>query len=193
MNTAYIVCFLLGVSLSAVTFFLGTHDLHFSHFHFHVGGHHHHAHVPQKGSLAEHTAWLNFGAVTAFLTWFGCAGIVLGQAMHWNALPVAGASLAAGIVGGSVVNRFLRALSRRERPLAATTVVGVLALVTSTIREGGTGEIVFTQNGTRKVSGARSDNGQAMAKGAEVIVTRYEKGIAYVSTWDELEAITPES
>ena len=33
---------------------------------------------------------------------------------------------------------------------------------------------------------ARSDDGQAISKGTEVVITRYEKGIAYVRRWDEL-------
>jgi hypothetical protein len=40
--------------------------------------------------------------------------------------------------------------------------------------------------GVRRCSGARSEDGAAIAKGAEVIVTRYEKGIAYVKRWEEL-------
>jgi hypothetical protein len=40
--------------------------------------------------------------------------------------------------------------------------------------------------GTRRVCGARSDDGAAVAKGAEVVVTRYEKGIAYVRLWSEM-------
>ena len=56
------------------------------------------------------------------------------------------------------------------------------------IRAGdGTGEIVFTHAGTRRVAGARSENGRAITKGTEVVVTRYEKGIAYVVTWSDLE------
>ena len=33
---------------------------------------------------------------------------------------------------------------------------------------------------------ARSDDGREIPRGAEVIVTRYEKGIAYVRTWDAM-------
>ena len=36
------------------------------------------------------------------------------------------------------------------------------------------------------VSGARAESGTAIPKGVEVVVTRYEKGIAYVRPWDEL-------
>ena len=48
------------------------------------------------------------------------------------------------------------------------------------IRAGGTGELIYSQEGTRRVAGARSEDGAAIPKGAEVVVTRYEKGIAYV-------------
>ena len=40
--------------------------------------------------------------------------------------------------------------------------------------------MIYSQEGTRRVAGARSEDGAAIPKGAEVVVTRYEKGIAYV-------------
>jgi hypothetical protein len=63
-------------------------------------------------------------------------------------------------------------------------MVGVLGRITSPIRAGGTGELLYSQAGTRRCAAARSDDGIAVEKGAEVIVTRYEGGIAYVRTWD---------
>jgi hypothetical protein len=63
---------------------------------------------------------------------------------------------------------------------------GVLGRVSSSIRGGGTGEIVFEQVGTRRSCGARSEDGAPIAKGTEIVVTRYERGIAYVRTWDEI-------
>jgi hypothetical protein len=65
-------------------------------------------------------------------------------------------------------------------------MVGVLGRVCSSVREGGTGEMIYAQMGTRRVCGTRSDDGSAIAKGAEVVVTRYEKGIAYVRLWSEM-------
>ena len=38
---------------------------------------------------------------------------------------------------------------------------------------------------TRRVAGARSEDGAPIPKGSEVIVTRYEKGIAYVRPWED--------
>jgi hypothetical protein len=65
-------------------------------------------------------------------------------------------------------------------------MIGVLGRTTMSIRPGGTGELVFTQGGTRHVAGARSEDGAAIPKGAEVIVTRYEKGIAYVRPFEDV-------
>jgi hypothetical protein len=65
-------------------------------------------------------------------------------------------------------------------------MVGVLGRLSVSIREGGTGEVIYSQVGTRRVCGARSEDGSAMAKGTEVVVTRYDKGIAYVRLWEEM-------
>ena len=44
---------------------------------------------------------------------------------------------------------------------------------------------MFPHLGTRRVSGARSEDGAAVAKGTEVVIIRYERGIAYVRPWAE--------
>lgn len=166
-------------------------------------------HAPQahganvvKAGAPVHTAHLddvsvsplNAAVLTAFLAWFGGAGLLAQQFTPWSLLPVLLVAFAVGAIGGEVIRRFLTLLVRRETPVQPLSMVGTIAMVTIPIRaQDGTGEIVFTHQGTRQVAGARSDNGHAVAKGAEVIVTRYEKGIAYVATWDELSAMTPKS
>jgi membrane protein implicated in regulation of membrane protease activity len=213
--TIYVVCFIAGLVLSALAFVSGLHNVSlFDHDHI-FGGHAHgghvhvsHGHVHHQGlpvkagsrspfgrgsKLGVVLSWLNMAAAMAFLTWFGGAGVVLQQVTSWSSRVILAASIGVGIVGGSVINRFIQTLLRDEKPLEPTSYVGVVAKVTSPIREGGTGEIVYTLNGTRQTAGARDLDGQAVAKGAEVVITRYEKGIAYVSTFDELSAITLES
>ena len=64
-------------------------------------------------------------------------------------------------------------------------VEGALAVVSMTIRENGTGEIIFPLGGARRCSGARTADGKAIEKGAEVVIEKYEKGIAYVKRWEE--------
>jgi len=93
------------------------------------------------------------------------------------------------VIGGGIVFLFLsKVLISEEENMDAADyeMVGVLGRVCSSIREGGTGEIIYTQMGTRRVCGARSDDGTAIAKGTEVVATRYEKGIAYVRLWSEM-------
>jgi len=94
-----------------------------------------------------------------------------------------------GLIGGALIFFFLsRVLMSDEEFLdpADFEMVGVLGKLSMPIREGGTGELIYSQMGTRRVCGARSDDGSAIAKGTEVVVTRYEKGIAYVGLWSEL-------
>jgi hypothetical protein len=64
--------------------------------------------------------------------------------------------------------------------------VGVVGRVSSAIRQGGTGEIIFSQEGVRQTCGARCEDGEALPHGTEVIVTRYEHGIAYVRRYEEM-------
>jgi hypothetical protein len=94
-----------------------------------------------------------------------------------------------------VIFWFLSKLVSREQPLdpADYEMVGVLGKLTMPIRAGGTGELVYTQGGTRRVTGARAESGAAILKGVEVVVTRYEKGIAYVRAWDEFTGDTESS
>jgi hypothetical protein len=63
---------------------------------------------------------------------------------------------------------------------------GLLGRVSSGIRAGGTGEIIFPQEGVRRTCGARSEDGSPIPKGTEIVITRYERGLAYVRKWDEM-------
>lgn len=220
-STVYLICFLFGLGLSIISFVSGLDRVDFfdhifglarghgfGHGHGHALGHGHaHAHghaakggknvvratPAQQQDAAPHVSPLNMTAITAFVTWFGAGGYVLQRTTNLHDLVIAAGAVGTGLAGGSVINRFMRLLVRGERRAQHLTWQGTLASVTIPIRKGGTGEIVFTHDGTRQVAGARADNGEAIDKGTEVIVTRYDKGIAYVCTWDELEAITPQS
>ena len=65
-------------------------------------------------------------------------------------------------------------------------MTGVLGRISVSIRHKGTGEIIYSQAGTRRTCGARGEDGNAITKGTEVVVTRYEKGIAFVRPWTEI-------
>jgi hypothetical protein len=131
----------------------------------------------------------NFVTLTAFLAWFGGTGYLLTRfSSVWIGLGLL-FSVVGGLVGGGIIFLFLsKVLMSDEENMdpADYEMVGVLGRVSVSIREGGTGEIIYSQVGTRRVCGARSEDGSAIAKGTEVVVTRYEKGIAYVELWSEM-------
>ena len=185
----YLICFLIGFALSVISLVAGSVHLHLPHIHlqgFDFG----HAHAPHVGGgSAEGVSPINFGTIAAFLAWFGGTGYLLSSYYGVWYLAALGVAFVSGIGGASIVFFFLaKVLISKEENLdpADYDMVGVLGKLSIPIREGGTGEIVFSQAGTRHACGARSEHGVAIPKGAEVIVTRYERGIAYVQRWDEL-------
>jgi len=182
----YLICFVLGFTLSVLAL-LGSLHLHLPHFHIHLGGHApaSHAGGMDTGELAP----INFGTISAFLAWFGGVGYLLARYSSFWYLLGFGIACASGLVGAAIVFFFLaKVLVRRDEALnpADYEMVGVLGTVSSNIRPSGMGEIIFAQAGVRRASPARSDDGIAIAKGVEVVVTRYERGVAYVRPWEEL-------
>ncbi len=185
----YLICFLLGLALSVLSVLTGISHLHLPHVHLHFHGGPHMSTSGAHGGDSEGVPWLNFGTLTAFLAWFGGTGYLLERFYSvWFVAALAIASLS-GLGGAAIVAWFLvKYLASKEENLdpADYDMIGVLGKLSIPIRQGGTGEIVFTQEGVRHVAGARSDDGIAIAKGAEVVVTRYEKGIAYVRRWEDM-------
>jgi membrane protein implicated in regulation of membrane protease activity len=185
----YLVCFLIGFGLSALALLAGSVHLHIPHVHFHHGIHIGHGALRGPGGRSSNELpWFNFGTIAAFLAWFGGAGYILEHYYHvWVALAILLATFC-GLGGSCLVFLFLaKVLMADDQPLnpADYEMVGVLGRVTIPIRIGGTGELVYSQEGTRHVTGARSEDGTPVPKGKEVIVTRYEKGIAYVRLWED--------
>lgn len=185
----FLTCFVVGVTFSILSALAGRVHLHWPHFHVDVGGHGSPAH-PAGGHGSHGGAQpVNVGTVAAFLTWFGGAGyLILRYLDAWYVVALGGA-LVSGFIGASIVFLFLaKVLMRHDEELdpADYEMIGVLGKIGGGIREAGTGEMIFSQAGSRRAAAVRSDNGAALPKGAEVVVTRYEKGIAYVKLWEEL-------
>ena len=178
----YLICFLLGLALSLLSVLTGSGHLHLPHVH--VPHMHAHLHTPE----AEGVPWLNFGTMTAFLAWFGGTGYLLERFYAVWFLVALAIALLSGLGGAAIVFWFLAKLASDDEGLdpADYEMIGVLGTLSIPIRAGGTGEIVFSQEGVRRVSGARSEDGTAIPKGVEVVVQRYEKGIAYVRRWEDM-------
>jgi len=192
-----------------------TGKLHLPHFHGHgvphgpvahgstvhgpVGGHATHAaggaHGANQSAAASQSdrgsgvSPFNPPTIAAFLAWFGGTGYLLTRfSSLWVGMGLM-LSVGSGLIGGGIIFIFLsRVLISEEETMdpADYEMVGVLGKLSVSIREGGTGELIYSQAGTRRVCGARSEDGTVIAKGAEVVVTRYDKGLAYVRLWSEM-------
>lgn len=199
--TFYLICFLVGLMLSAVSLLGGM---------GHFGGHLHiphapHVHLPHVGHVghAPHVGtghsggarggatvpWWNAFSIMVFLCWFGAAGYLLTRYGSFVAGVVLALAAVAGVAGGAIVFVFLaKVLMPHDRELTAddTPIAGVVGRVTAAIRAQGTGEIVYEQLGARRSAPARSEDGEPIQRQEEVCVVRYEKGIAYVRRWEDL-------
>ena len=183
----YLLCFFVGFIFSLVSMVSGH-----VHLHFHHGaGGHGHAHGGHSSGGGSEVSPFNFGTGAAFLAWFGGAGyLAMNYYRTWvgTALIIA---LISGLAGASIVFWFLaKVLMGREEQLdpANYEMVGVLGTISGSIRKGGTGEILFSQEGSRRAAAARSEDGNPIPRGVEVVVTRYENGISYVRRWEEMRA-----
>ena len=185
----YLVCFVVGFFLSVLMFLAGGVHFHTPHLHVHMPDLHGAGGSGHAGGHGGQVSAVNLFTLTAFLAWFGGTGYLLTRhstVWSFTALVI---SLLAGTGGAAVIYLFIaRILSSPDEALdpADFEMVGVLGKLSVRIREGGTGEMIYSQAGTRRVCAARSEDGSAILKGTEVVVTRYERGVAYVRCWAEL-------
>lgn len=191
-ETFYLVCFVIGFAFTALSFLSGTlhFHFHFPHGHVQVGGHGGAGRGVARGGLrGSGFPFVNPMSMAVFLAWFGGTGYLLVHLRHiWVFAGLVLSSLA-GLTGALLVFLFVgKVLMARDYTLdpADFDMVGVLGKVSGTIRKEGTGEIIFEQMGVRRGSAARSEIGEDIARGEEVVVTRYERGVAYVRRWSDL-------
>lgn len=184
----FLICFIVGLVLSFVSMFGG-----FAHLHLHLGSHVGHVHGLHmaRGSHGGHAfSAINGFTVTAFLCWFGGAGYLLERYTGWIVPLILLGACFSGVIGAAILWAALfKFLMPHERLLTAeeTEMAGVVAKVSDQIRDGsGIGEIIFSQTGSRKCSAAKSEDGRAIERGAEVVVLRYERGVAYVKRWEDV-------
>lgn len=195
----YLLCFFIGALWSLATLLLG--GFHVGH-HGHAHAGHGHAHSPAhtgpgKIAHASHgdsalAGWIgamaNPSSVAVYLSWFGGVGYLLTRHSGWGFWVNLLVAITVGLCGAWMLAAFLRFLQSREQPLnpADYDMVGTLGRVSSPIRPGAVGEVIYIRDGARRPLCARSDDGSEIARDEEVIVTRFEKGIAYVRTWDAM-------
>ena len=195
----YLICFGVGTLWSIVSLLLG--GMHLGHAHSghahtaHGHGGHGHGHAQPSGWASWVGTLLTPGCIAIFLAWFGAIGYLLTRHSALGNLADLAIAILVGLAGAVLLGLFLRWLQAHEKPLESmdTDVIGMLGRVSCTIRSDGVGEVIYVRDGSRRCIPARSEDGQEIQRDEEVVITRYEKGIAYVRTWAALTQPDAES
>jgi len=208
LEAVFVFCFVFGIATSLLSLVLGSfhgsglhhglsggHDggLHLGHAplaHGHGGGLVAHgeagAHLSEGEAVPGQVSPFNLQTLTTFLAFFGGVGWVLYDTIGVAPAIALIAGALAGLAGGAAVFWFLvRVLIAGQRFMDPTTsrMEGIVGNVSQAIGATSTGEIVYSRDGSRHSEGARSATGQAIPVGAEVVVVRYERGLAHVEPW----------
>lgn len=197
MDTLFLGSFLFGLGMVLASTVLGFAHLALpgAHGGLHLDGHAVHVGhgAPGDGGAHGHgdsgsqnglPLW-NVSSLLAFLMWFGAAGYIstrfIGLHPLWALIPAVGF----GVAGGLLVSAFLALVMRGESWLTpgSGNLEGTLARVSVTIPAGGVGEILFEKGERRRGEGARGVEGARVARGEEVVVLAYDRGIAVVQPW----------
>ena len=222
LTNLFLYTFIFGVIFTVVSLLLG--GVHIGgvghshiggaghgHFHLHFGGGHggvgHKADIHVGGhdagnsdaSGADGIGVLNTPTIMAFLTWFGGAGYIFSKTLGFASFVLVPMAVLSGLFGGAVMftllSRVLWPMMSKPMRREDYRLPGTAARVVSPIRAGGVGEIVYTKSGSRFTAGAcSSDAERAIAKDAEVVIIRYEHGLAYVKpVQDILDAVAADA
>ncbi|MCO5223399.1 MAG: NfeD family protein [Thermomicrobiales bacterium] len=176
LDAVFLGAFLFGLLFAVISLAAGVVDFGADHGadHGHDGGH----------------DYINFSVILAFIAWFGGVGHLASNGAGWTAAVSIGVGIAGGLVGAAIMYQIY---ARVVRPAGQTQLdprdfemTGKLARVTSSIRAGGMGEIVYEQSGARMVRAARSQSGGTIPRGTDVVVMDADRGVAIVATWDEV-------
>jgi hypothetical protein len=206
METIFLACFVFGALFTLATVvlgFAGHGAAHIGHGHAHVGhldhghGHGHAGHVGAHANGSSNnemghvtTPLMNGTSVLGALTWFGAAGYLLLRLGDWALPAVVLGALVAGAAGWYLIARFLGLVLAGEREMdpADYRLEGTVGQVTVSIPAGGTGEVVFSKSGARRSEAARAMGAVPIARGSEVVITKYVDGFATVQPWGEFLA-----
>ena len=139
-------------------------------------------------SLISLLGLVNLNAVLAFLFCFGLFGYVLHNITPAGALVAILIALILGMIAGMGINLLYAQLLGRETGrlgASSSTVEGRIAKISIPVRAGGLGEVIYEgDQGSRHSLGARSTDGSAIPRDADVVIVEYINGIALVQEWD---------
>jgi len=186
MAYVFLGLFIFGLAFVILSFLLG-----FAAAELHLPGMGHDTHhLSGAEADAAHASPLNVSTLMAFITWFGGIGYLLTQWGAMGILAVLTIAVLGGMVGASFVFLLLdRVILPGQTPALRASdyrLEGTLARVSIPMSGSRIGEIIFTQHGTTRSEGARSADGSPIPRGEQVVILRYERGIAYVRPLEKL-------
>lgn len=171
LDAIYLGAFFFGILFVVASLALGTVD---------IGGHH-------DGDFGP----FNLSSILGFIAWFGGIGYLVHNGLGGAGVLSVVAAILGGVAGAAAIYWLLvKVVVPADRPLDPKDyeLPGTIGRVSSSIRAGGVGEVMFEQQGVRQVIAAKSLDGVAIPRGLEVVILRTEHGIAYVQPWEMLMA-----
>lgn len=206
MHAVFVACLVGGAVATALSVLLSAAGG-ASHGHAGPGGHAHAAHAQAQahGSLAgrngsTHSAahvggtgrlsfaagwtlsWFSPLTLAAAALWFGGIGLIA----EGNQFALILAVLAA-LAGAALIRGVFGALIRAGTAPLSSTAEGAIATVNATIRPDGLGEVIYTLEGLHRSVAAQSEDGLVIPRGTSVVITRRERGIAWVEPLEPLD------
>jgi membrane protein implicated in regulation of membrane protease activity len=148
--------------------------------------------LPQghAGSLTDLAlgTFLNPSALLVGISMFGGLGYIALHFLFWPVVFALALAVPAGVAGAALVGAFMAKLRQDAGTMHDQdySLAGTLATVTLNIHDGQVGEIVFVMGGVRRAEGARAFGGGSIAKGTQVVVLGYERGLAMVEPASQL-------
>jgi membrane protein implicated in regulation of membrane protease activity len=187
----YLFCFIVGFLFSVLSFLAGAGHFHLPfklHLPFH-GGHHGGG---MAGRGAGHArggmSWFNAMTLMTFLAWFGGIGYILSTHSKLVAIVALTIAVISGLFAAGLVFKFMAKIVKVSDSQMLDwdyRMEGTVGTISAPIRANGTGELIFEQKGVRKSVGARTEDGKPLPIGAEVVIARFDGGIAYVKKWED--------
>ncbi|HUF26677.1 MAG TPA: hypothetical protein VMM18_06820 [Gemmatimonadaceae bacterium] len=143
------------------------------------------------GATSDVRARVGLPGLAAFATLFGAVGYALSR---YTTVPLTARLVLAALAGGAALALAITLVAKWAVPSARKEVIderfllqGHFATVTVPVAENGTGEVAYEVGGVRFTALARSLDGVAIGRGADVVIERVEDGCAHIEPWVQVE------
>jgi membrane protein implicated in regulation of membrane protease activity len=184
MEHLYTIIFWVGVIYTVVTFLLGG-LFEFSHLDGHVD-----AHIDSNSGLFHFTTFpLKPITIVSFITVFGGIGII-GTQNKFSGIFTFVLAFATGFITSFILYRFVVVPLYKAQNTSAVSqdkLIGMKAVVISSILEDGFGAISYTVNGNKYNAPAQQVNKKSVPQGEEVIIYEIKNNVFYVEPLNDVD------